>query len=214
MPSSVDTIASPLPLAMALAALAGAVDAIGIVLLGSLFVSFMSGNTTQLGTAVVALEGQDVARAAAVIAVFVCGVMAGEVLATRFAPKRRPSVLLALVALGLASAAVCSRTGAMFGVSLMLTFSMGLQNAVVRRAGGVDIALTYVTGTLVHFSRASAAALLGRGSWKKVVPFGALWLAFVVGAGIGGAASVAGPAAAIGAAAAAAAMMAVFTLGR
>ena len=91
---------------------------------------------------------------------------------------------------------------------------MGLQNAVVRRAGGVDIALTYVTGTLVHFSRASAAALLGRGSWRKAVPFGALWLAFLCGAGIGGAASLAGPASAISAAAATAALMAAFTLRR
>ncbi|MGC1301980.1 MAG: DUF1275 family protein, partial [Caulobacteraceae bacterium] len=52
--------AAQLVLAVALTAIAGWVDAVGFLRLGSLFVSFMSGNTTEMAAAFVggrALEG-------------------------------------------------------------------------------------------------------------------------------------------------------------
>ena len=69
-----------LMLAGFLAALAGMVDAIGYLRLGHLFVSFMSGNSTQLG---VAVGGGDLTEAgviAELIALFVLGAAAGQVL--------------------------------------------------------------------------------------------------------------------------------------
>ena len=73
-----------------------------------------------------------------------------------------------------------------FPIALCLAAAMGVQNAAVRRAGGMDVALTYVTGTLVRLGRALAAASLGRGEWKSAAPIAGLWLAFAVGAIAGG----------------------------
>jgi hypothetical protein len=62
--------ASSLTLAGFLTALAGLVDAIGYLHLSGLFISFISGNSTQLGAA---LGEGDLAEAATLIALFVLG---------------------------------------------------------------------------------------------------------------------------------------------
>src|SRR5436190_13188331 len=70
-----------LVLAGLLAALAGIVDAIGYLHLGGLFLSFMSGNSTQLA---VAFGQGDLGEAAAIgelIALFVLGAAGGQALA-------------------------------------------------------------------------------------------------------------------------------------
>ncbi len=215
MPSAADTIPSTLPFALALAAVAGAVDAIALVGLGDIYVSFMSGNTSQLGMAVGRMSSDRIVKVGLVVMVFVAGVVLGELVATQIAPRSRSTVLLAVVATGLGSAAALSMLGlSPWIVSLVMAFAMGLQNAVLRRAGHVDVALTYVTGTLVHMSRAIAAALLRRGPWHRAGPFLALWLAFVFGAWAGGLGSAAGAGNAIAGTAVAAALLSITSLRR
>ncbi len=71
-------------LAVSFAAVAGYVDAIGFLLTGGFFVSFMSGNTTRLAIGLVA--GTAAAGiAAGLIALFVSGVVLGA-LAGRWRP--------------------------------------------------------------------------------------------------------------------------------
>lgn len=213
MPSAADTVPSTLPFALALAALAGAVDAIALAGLGDIYVSFMSGNTSQLGVAAGMMAGGHVGKVAAVVLVFVAGVVLGEIAATQIAPRSRSTVLLAAVAVGLGGASALLVLGiSPWIVSLVMAFAMGMQNAVVRRAGHVDVALTYVTGTLVHMSRAIAAALLKRGPWHRARPFAALWLAFVFGASAGGLGSTAGTANAIAGTAVVAALLSLVSL--
>ena len=48
---------------------------------------------------------------------------------------------------------------------------MGVQNAAVHKAEGISVALTYVTGTLVHVGRGIAKALRGEAPWHAVLPF-------------------------------------------
>src|SRR6516162_2350884 len=64
-----------------LAALAGMVDAIGYLRLGHLFVSFMSGNSTQLAVAIGRGNLTEAGVIAELIALFVLGAAAGQVLA-------------------------------------------------------------------------------------------------------------------------------------
>ncbi|PIJ16278.1 hypothetical protein BMH30_12850, partial [Leucobacter sp. OLES1] len=63
-----------------LAGAAGFVDAIGFILSGGLFVSFMSGNSTQAGVEISRGEVQTAAVALSLVAGFVLGVLAGRVL--------------------------------------------------------------------------------------------------------------------------------------
>src|SRR6202521_2535065 len=93
-----------LVLAALLSALAGFVDVIGYLHLSGLFISFMSGNSTQLAAS---LGQRDLAEAAAIaelIALFVLGAAAGQVV-ERFTGRRHMSWVLIGVALLLAIAA-------------------------------------------------------------------------------------------------------------
>src|SRR5215467_5522537 len=81
-------------LAMALVAVAGWVDAAGYLQLGGLFVSFMSGNSTQLGVGLGRGRWLSAAEAGAVIGVFVLGAFAGELIAIRTGARHRRVVLV------------------------------------------------------------------------------------------------------------------------
>jgi uncharacterized membrane protein YoaK (UPF0700 family) len=63
-----------------------------------------------------------------------------------------------------------------------LVFAMGLQNATVHRAGGVNIDLTYVTGTLVQVGRALADIARFKGGGRRVTEYMALWTSLALGA--------------------------------
>jgi len=170
-----------LVLAMLLAGLAGIVDAIGYLHLNGLFVSFMSGNSTQLA---VALGQGDLAQAGAIaglIALFVLGAAAGQALAD-FTGKWHMTWVLAGVAILLAVAAIAQ------GAAEPMVFAMGAMNAAMRRAGNTPVSLTFVTGTLVRFGQGLGDFLARRArSWiwsAQATP----WLGMIVGATIGGAA--------------------------
>ncbi len=170
-----------LGLAAALAALAGFVDAVGFVHWRDLFVSFMSGNSTMLAAAAAAGNGAAL-LSALVIGGFVAGVVVGELLDAAIGRRGGEAVLLAVAVL-LAAAAASVNAGARETLSAtMLSLAMGLQNATMHRAGGVNVALTYVTGTLVNIGRGVAKALLESGPWSATLPFLALWCGLVAGA--------------------------------
>jgi uncharacterized membrane protein YoaK (UPF0700 family) len=92
-------------LAMALAGLAGMVDAIGYIPLQHLFVSFMSGNTTQTAVAIGHHRFAEAEPILVLIAVFVVGAAGGQLLAHATGRQHLTavlfsvSVLLALTAL-------------------------------------------------------------------------------------------------------------------
>lgn len=197
-------------LALLLAALAGWIDALGYLRVQGLFVSFMSGNSTRAAVAVPRHDLGTIAQAGRAIVAFVAGVVAGELVAPAAGRFGRALVLALEAALLWTSCLLWSAGGAPLATGLGL--AMGLQNASVHKAGGISVALTYVTGTLVHLGRAVAAALRGAGTWRAVMPFLALWGALVAG-GVGGAlAAQAVQGAALWAAAAAATLLALWSL--
>ncbi len=176
-----------LALAICLAVLAGWVDAVAFIRFHGLFVSFMSGNSTQAGVALFQHDASLAGVFARTIVLFVVGVVTGELVAAA-AGHRCRAVLLACVGLLLAVVAAADR--ARFGdalVASLLAFTMGVQNAVLHKAGAINVSLTYVTGTLVQVGRGLAGALRGGSPWTQPLPFVGLWLGFV-GGGLGGAA--------------------------
>ncbi|MFF0815708.1 YoaK family protein [Rhodococcus sp. NPDC003318] len=166
-------------IAALLAALAGYVDAMGFITLGGFFVSFMSGNTTQAGVALVDGQWHPVLVGASVVALFVLGVTAGSVLGHLAGRRRRPAVM-ALVAVLISVATVCSAFGPDQAVIAALTLAMGIENTVFDGSSASSISLTYVTGTLVKVGRGIAAALTGGPRWDWL-RFAGLWLALSAG---------------------------------
>ena len=173
-------------LATTLAALAGFVDATGYIHFRHLFVSFMSGNSTQ---AMVAAAGGDLPTLEVVgrtIVLFVVGVTLGETVGVVSTRWGRSAVLLTeTMLLGVALASLRLGWGEGW-TSAALALAMGAQNAAVHKAGGISVALTYVTGTLVHVGRGIAKSLCGAAPWNAALPFVCLWVGLASG-GLAGA---------------------------
>ncbi len=183
--------------AVALAALAGCVDAIGFLSADGYFVSFMSGNTTRLGVALGTAPAHALAPAL-LIAGFVGGVTGGSLLTTAAGRWRKPAItaLVATLLLIGASARALGQEGVMLGT---LVVAMGAINNTFQRGGEVAIGLTYMTGALVRIGQGIALWLAGRpvagwSSWAVLwcgllsgaitgafledrLPFGCLWIA-------------------------------------
>ena len=158
-----------------MAFLAGATDAYGFVELRGLYVSFMSGNTTLLG---MALGGGGLTRSAAIgllIAMFVVGAAAGEVLfnvAGRFRGAAIPFVVSVLLCVPLAIPG---------WTAFALALAMGALNAAMSKVGGASVSLTYVTGTLVKFGQGAGNWLTGQRaelSWLLQAP---MWASLLSG---------------------------------
>ncbi|ODU71941.1 MAG: hypothetical protein ABT11_01985 [Novosphingobium sp. SCN 66-18] len=168
--------------AVALAAMAGFVDAVGFLSADGYFVSFMSGNTTRLGVDL----GTDVVRAvtpAFLIAGFVAGVTGGALLSIRAGRYRKPAVL-ALVAALLLTGATARAAGLPAVMLATLVMAMGAINNTFQRDGEVAIGLTYMTGALVKLGQGLAGWLAGSKDlgWLS---WAALWGGLLSGAVLG-----------------------------
>src|SRR6516162_5626826 len=173
--------ARDLLLAGLLAALAGMVDVIGYLHLNGLFLSYMSGNSTQLAAA---LGQANLAQAGAItklVVLFVLGAAAGQVLGM-FTGEWRMIWVLAGVTVLLTLAALLATAPE------PMVFAMGALNASMHRAGSIPVSLTFVTGVLVRFGQGLGDFLTRRSSeWKwlaQVVP----WFGLIAGATVGSAA--------------------------
>lgn len=198
------------PLAVALAAVAGWVDAAAYVRFKHTFVSFMGGNSTKLAGSLSAVHGAPILLMLLAIAGFVAGAVAGESLAIAAGQRGRTAALLGE---GLFLFAAAGATLA-FGNSAipvpLLAFALGMQNASVHDVGGVSISITYVTGALVHFGREIASALRGEVSWASPLPYLFLWIGLLAGAAGGAALARVNATLAIAVAAAVAFLLGVF----
>lgn len=169
-------------LAIALAALAGFVDAVGFLSADGYFVSFMSGNSTRLGVSL----GTDPAHAvvpALLIAGFLGGVTGGALLARRAGIHRKGAVL-ALVAAMLLIAALARASGLHALMLAGMVVAMGALNNTFQRDGEVTVGLTYMTGALVKLGQGLANTLAGQANagWSG---WAALWGGLLVGAVLG-----------------------------
>ena len=169
-------------LASALSASAGYVDAVGFMMTGGFFVSFMSGNSTRLAVGL-ADGAAYAALALSLIVAFVAGVSLGAFVG-RSAKERRPFAVLLLVSSLIATAAVAASAGADRLAVLVLALAMGAENTIFAEGGEVRIGLTYMTGALVKVGKGITSALLG-GDRLAWLPYLLLWLGLVIGAAIG-----------------------------
>ncbi|MFC3175115.1 YoaK family protein [Novosphingobium bradum] len=169
-------------LAIGLAGMAGYVDAVGFLLAGGYFVSFMSGNTTRLAVNLAGYPATALVPAL-LIAGFIGGVAAGSVVAARAGTRRKPAVL-ALVCALVTAAALANAAGHPGAAPALLVLAMGALNNTFQRGGDVAVGLTYMTGALVKLGQALGALLLGqrRAGWGA---FLLLWSGLAIGAVLG-----------------------------
>lgn len=161
-------------LVVALSFLAGTTDAIGFLLVGE-YVSFMSGNTTNLAIALAQGDLAALLRGALVVGLFVAG-NALSALVMALAGGRQ-AVLLVLVAGFCALPAVFDEVAR--GIPA-LVFAMGLLNGTMDQVDGHGVGLTYVTGALTRIGRGLGRRMLGdrSGTWRiQILP----WLGVLTG---------------------------------
>ncbi|MFN8589945.1 MAG: YoaK family protein [Thermomicrobiales bacterium] len=182
--------------AMLLVAIAGYVDAYGLLSFGT-FVSFMSGNTTQSGAAI----GQGIVAAAlpglTAVIFFAIGVFAGAMVSLT-AGRIAPRLCLALVA-GLIATYMIVAHDAHLGQApsiAVLALGMGVLNTTASRVGPEPMNIGYVSGTLNrmadHFAYAAIRAPLadargpGDTHLRRGFVLAGVWSSFFAGAVLSG----------------------------
>jgi uncharacterized membrane protein YoaK (UPF0700 family) len=184
-------------LAAALALIAGFIDAYGMITYG-VYVSFMSGNTTQTGYQ--AAEGAfgPASLSALAILFFVVGSFAGTLL-VEFAGRYARRVLYCVVAAALAAIVGLTQRGLLSGALAIAAISvaMGVMNNALSRVGAQAVSLTFVTGSLSRVGSSLALALRraplrdAQGPWdthlRRALLLARLWVGFLLGAFLSGA---------------------------
>jgi uncharacterized membrane protein YoaK (UPF0700 family) len=181
-----------------LALIAGYVDAYAFVKY-RLYVSFMSGNTTQTASQAGQAQFAEVGHSLFPIPCFVAGVFVGAILA--HANLRHPlrtvlAVVAAMLAIGIGAGLFPSLPG---WVSIMLlSLAMGTMSTTITRVGEQAVSVSYVTGSLTNMMQHVALAvrnvplLRPQGSWDthrwRATVLARIWAAFFTGALLAGAA--------------------------
>ena len=161
-------------LAVVLAWVGGAVDAIGFLTLTNLFTSHMSGNSAALGAYLGVGQGAEALRRLTPIPLFVLGVAVGAAV-IEIAVRRsvRPSLSVALTlevillltfrvygSSHLHAGVIQTAAGWQFGLLVaLLAVPMGVQTAALQRVAGTTVHTTYITHMLTAFAKEAVAYL-------------------------------------------------------
>ncbi len=139
--------------------IAGFVDAYGMITYG-VYVSFMSGNTTQTGYQ--AAEGAfgPASLSALAILFFVVGSFAATLLA-HITERHARRLVHGVVATALATIVALTELGALPGAAAIasISFAMGIMNNALSRVGAQAVSVTFVTGALSRVGVSLALAL-------------------------------------------------------
>jgi len=189
-----------------LSGIAGAVDAIGYIVLGHLFTAHMSGNAVAFGTALGQAEWATALERGLTIALFAVGIAAGALAADIAISYRykHPMVNVFAIEIALLTAFALLGRDALagkiyltapgwhfFGLVSLPTLAMGMQTATIRRAGQLRIHTTYITGILTHLVETIVQTLVSswQGRWsdpvrnfREIALYGGILVAYVTGA--------------------------------
>jgi uncharacterized membrane protein YoaK (UPF0700 family) len=165
--------------------IAGCVDAVGLAELSRYFVSYMSGNITQIGLLLAYRDFAGVALPAGLVALFVAGATIGTMIVEKTGRAAAAVLLLVEAALIACAWAGLGSASPMTGI-VVLPVAMGLANIVTLSKGGSSPGTTYATGALVKLGIA-LAGLGGRERTGAAVGFNlASFAALLTGSFAGG----------------------------
>ncbi len=177
--------------------IAGFVDAYGMITYG-VYLSFMSGNTTQTGYQTAEGAFGPASLSALAILFFVIGSFAGTLM-VEFSGRYARPVLYGAVAAALTAIVGLTQFGMLpeaFAIA-SISVAMGVMNSALSRVGAQAVSLTFVTGSLSRVGSNLALALRraplrdAQGPWdtplRRALMLARLWLGFLVGALLSGA---------------------------
>lgn len=175
-------------LAILLAFVAGYMDATGIIKWKT-YVSFMSGNTTQLGTAISNQASNIIITSATVIGAFLIGIYAGTCLSLwkRYKIKTLPFYIVSGILLIYMILSYKIQIPIIPSVAVM-GFAMGLMNTIVTSVGNQKVNTDFVTGTLNSLARNIAMYSMTDNTAERkdyktnMIRLFLLWVGFVFGA--------------------------------
>lgn len=162
-------------MALLLACVAGCVDGVGYLVLFHLFTAHMSGNSVAFGIAISEQHWSDVLRHGIPIPLYVVGAAMGALaieVARRRSVRRAAASAIALEMLFLLAfllyGNVTARhhpvqpgtTARYYLLVALLVLAMGVQTAILRRAGGASVRTTFITGIISNFAEACVTYLL------------------------------------------------------
>jgi uncharacterized membrane protein YoaK (UPF0700 family) len=187
-------------LAVTLAMIAGFLDAYGMITY-RIYLSFMSGNTTQAGYEIGQGKfGPALYSVLLAIVFFVGGSFAGTLLA-RSSVQRIRRLVFAAIAASLALIIGFAQFGFSSNwVSIaVISSAMGAMNTALSRIGDKSVSLTFVTGTLSRIGFQLALAVRrapvedSQGAWdthaRRALQLAAIWAGFLSGALLSGTAT-------------------------
>jgi uncharacterized membrane protein YoaK (UPF0700 family) len=180
------TPARALGLGLLLTAAAGFVDAIGFIALGGYYTSFMSGNTTQLGTGAASGLGWALALPAGLVTLFFIGSYLGT-LAAQASARWGTAMALGIVVAAIAASLALHFAGFPPAQSMLaLAAAAGAQNAALQPIGAARLGATFVTGTLFAAGQDLARATAGTAPRWRWAQHLLVWAALCLGALAGG----------------------------
>jgi len=175
-------------LAILLTFIAGYIDAVGLIKWKT-YVSFMSGNTTQLGTAIATGTVEVISSSGCVIGSFVSGIYLGTCLSQRQRQQKFSSKFFIVAGILITYSIVGSYYQIPSYSSLVVVgFSMGVMNTIVTSVGKQNVNADFVTGTLNSLAKNSAMYAMSSSAEDRatygsnVIHLLILWIGFVSGA--------------------------------
>jgi len=188
-------------LSFGLAFVGGYGDASGLVLAGT-FTGHVTGNLVLVAVSVSTHEWRATLGHLLAIVTFLTGVFL-SVLITRLLnawPPRSflPSIMgIEMILIAAASLALSSHAAIHFELFVFcVSLALGLQNGAFRRAGGISVHTTYLTGMITRLITTEAGNLVSQAPPRpasladpKITVLGGIWASFLAGA-VAGAAMV------------------------
>jgi uncharacterized membrane protein YoaK (UPF0700 family) len=180
--------------AVALAGVAGFLDAVGYLTLAHLFTAHMTGNTSKLGIAL----GHGKLGAALPLALapplFAVGVAAGTLLVDARRPRAPLLAEAVLVTAFMTIGGLAGRHGdtvaspyPFYVLETVATLALGLQTAALTDVDGTTIRTSYVSGVLTNLTQGAVRRLRGARERKPLALLTAILVVYLAGATAGAA---------------------------
>lgn len=183
-----DSIKMQERLAIFLALIAGYIDATGLIQWKT-YVSFMSGNTTSLGTAISTGKSGIIITSVTVISCFLLGIYAGTCLSLwkRIKNQILTFYIVSVILIFYSIIAYFYDINNLLSIAIV-GFSMGMTNTIVTSVGNQKVNTDFVTGTLNSLARNTAMLTMTKDKAEKkeyqsnAIHLLLLWIGFLSGA--------------------------------
>ncbi len=163
----------------------GYVNGLGLLVLGDVFLSFMSGNSTRLGIQLAKGDMGAMFKYGSVLVAFIAGAFIGDLLVSVIKKERLLVIVGAEIILLCLTLLLLQSRPVSWVTFLPLTVAMGVQNHAQITVKDTVLGKSYVSGQLFALGVALSKACQGKQYWSQSLICGLGWLFFIVGGSAG-----------------------------